>query len=323
MNILGSTPLLSVIITTYQNGRYLYETIDSVLHQDYPNMELLVAEDGSLDFSVAEVEKYIFERKCENISRCSVYCNSHNLGTVNNIRGALQQAKGDYIKIIAGDDLLGNNSICSSQIEWLQEHPQQELVVSDCVECTVSMEPRFTVGFAPNGKEYLLLSGQEKKLLRYLCRDHFGCMATQSCCFRKSFFLHYDLPDARFRLIEDLPMAVYVVTKKIPFGYLSCDSVLHRGFSGVSTASVAFDTGRMTYFRDLLTYYEQVLTPLQDIVGKRFVCRRKQLCDFRLNMCEATLCCQKLRLILQYMPAILYFSLTRLNRVAFYLTGRK
>lgn len=323
MNITGNTPLLSVIITTYRNGAYLFETIDSVLCQDYPNIELLVAEDGASDFVPDAVEKYIMERRRKNLSVFSVSCNLRNEGTVNNIRGALQRANGAFIKIIAGDDLLGDGSICSKQIAWLQEHPQQEMVVSDCVECTAQMEPLFKVGFGPNNVERLLLPGREDKLLRYLCRDHFGCMATQSCCFRRTFFTRYSIPDVRLRLIEDIPMAVRVAAERIPFGYLSCDSVLHRGFGGISTARIAFDESRMAYYQDLLNYYEQILTPLQEQVGKHFVCRRRQLCEFRLKVCKATSQGAKLRLILQYAPAILYYTATRLNRVAFYITGKK
>lgn len=323
MNTRENMPLLSVIVTTYRNGDYLFETIDSVLRQDYPNIELLIAEDGAPDFAPDEIERYIAEKRTGNITCFAVAANPQNVGTVQNIRGALKRAAGDYVKIIAGDDLLASESVCTEQVVWLLQHPRQQLVVGNCVECTVQMKPLSTVGFAPAGQAGLLEPGKEEQLLRYLCRDHFGCMATQACCFRKAFFEEHDLPDARFHLIEDLPMAVRILSGKIPFGYFPCDSVLHRGAGGVSTGRSAFDARRSAYYQDILTYYQLVLTPLQECVGCRFVRRRKELCQMRLAMCSATSVGQKLRIVARYMPAIIYYVLTRSKRALFYLSGRE
>ena len=51
-------PLISIVTPTYNMGRYLEETIQSVLTQDYPNIEYIVMDAGSTDETLAILEKY-------------------------------------------------------------------------------------------------------------------------------------------------------------------------------------------------------------------------------------------------------------------------
>lgn len=71
------TPLISVILATYNGSRFLAEAIESVLSQEYPNFELIIIDDASTDQRVREiVETYIknddriqYERNIENQER--------------------------------------------------------------------------------------------------------------------------------------------------------------------------------------------------------------------------------------------------------------
>ena len=51
-------PLVSIITPSYNQAKYLRRTIESVLNQDYPNLEYMVIEGGPKDGSDANIEEY-------------------------------------------------------------------------------------------------------------------------------------------------------------------------------------------------------------------------------------------------------------------------
>lgn len=55
---MADNPLVSIVVPAYNYAHYLSEAIDSVLNQDYPNVELLVLDDGSTDHTRDVLEGY-------------------------------------------------------------------------------------------------------------------------------------------------------------------------------------------------------------------------------------------------------------------------
>lgn len=88
-------PRFSVVIATYNNGRYLHETLDSVLAQRYRDFEIVVIDDGSTD-DTSEVIKPYLERVR--------YHRKDNGGAATAWNAGIRRARGDYISLLAGDD---------------------------------------------------------------------------------------------------------------------------------------------------------------------------------------------------------------------------
>lgn len=66
-------PLVSIIVLTYLQRHILNDCIDSILSQDYPNIELIICDDCSADFDCDEVYQYIEQNKKSNISNIVIY----------------------------------------------------------------------------------------------------------------------------------------------------------------------------------------------------------------------------------------------------------
>jgi glycosyltransferase involved in cell wall biosynthesis len=90
-------PLVSVIIDTYNYGRFIEEAINSVLNQTFPvkNMEIIVVDDGSTDDTSERVKKYKDKIK---------YIYKENGGQASAFNVGFENARGEYIVLLDSDD---------------------------------------------------------------------------------------------------------------------------------------------------------------------------------------------------------------------------
>lgn len=92
--------LVSIITPTYNCGRFIAETIDSVLSQSYGDWEMLIVDDCSTDNT-----KEIVDRYCAKDSRIKYCCLERNSGAAVARNRALRMAKGRWIAFLDSDDL--------------------------------------------------------------------------------------------------------------------------------------------------------------------------------------------------------------------------
>ncbi len=117
-------PKISVLIPTYNYGRYLHEAIDSVLAQDFHNYELIVSDDCSSD----NTEEIISQYKSD--TRIRYYRHKKNLGMVENWNWCLSQARGEFIKFVFGDDKLSRPDALTKLLELMEDNPDATLAAS-------------------------------------------------------------------------------------------------------------------------------------------------------------------------------------------------
>ena len=106
--------LVSVIMPTYNCGRFIKESIDSVLAQTYQNWELLIVDDCSTDDTKAIVQTYKDER-------IHYMRNETNQGAALTRNRALREAKGKYIAFLDADDLWLPEKL-EKQIAFMQQN---------------------------------------------------------------------------------------------------------------------------------------------------------------------------------------------------------
>lgn len=101
-------PLVSICIITYNSAKTIVETLDSVATQTYKNLELVVSDDCSQDNTVEVCKKWSVEHPEINIQ---IVITAKNTGVSGNLNRSVKAAKGEWVKIMAGDDILFENSI--------------------------------------------------------------------------------------------------------------------------------------------------------------------------------------------------------------------
>jgi len=113
-------PLVSIIIPTYNYGKYLSRAIESCLRQSYKQIEIIVIDDGSSDDTRQIVARYTDV----------VYLFQQNQGVSVARNTGLLAARGDFVAFLDADDYLLEDSI-SIRIDAFRKHPEVGIVFTD------------------------------------------------------------------------------------------------------------------------------------------------------------------------------------------------
>lgn len=112
-------PLVSVFLAVYQQKDYIREAVTSVLQQDYPNMEIVLGDDGSTD-GTQEILKEYRDKHPDIIKLVLV---EQNTGITANCNRIFKECTGKYIAFQAGDDVWLPGKI-RTQVDYMEAHPE-------------------------------------------------------------------------------------------------------------------------------------------------------------------------------------------------------
>lgn len=121
-------PLVSVLIPAYNHENYIQETIESIINQTYPNIELIILDDGSKDKTWEKITE--LKPKCENRFVKIHFETKQNEGTCMTLNKLLKLSSGEFVYIIASDDLAKPQAI-EKEVKFLQNNPDYALAVGD------------------------------------------------------------------------------------------------------------------------------------------------------------------------------------------------
>ena len=88
-------PVVTIILLCYNEFRYIYQALDSVFKQDYPNIELIVSDDDSEDFPEEKIQEYIKKHAKKNITSWRINRNMTHMGTVRHLNVVAKMATGE------------------------------------------------------------------------------------------------------------------------------------------------------------------------------------------------------------------------------------
>lgn len=115
-------PLVSVVVPSYNRARFLRETIDSVLAQDYPHIECIVADGGSTDGTLAILESY------GGLVR---WWSEADGGPFNGVNRGWQESRGEILAWLNADDRWAPGAVTAA-VRLLLEHPEVGVVYGHC-----------------------------------------------------------------------------------------------------------------------------------------------------------------------------------------------
>jgi glycosyltransferase involved in cell wall biosynthesis len=122
MSTTGEKPLVSIITPSFNQGRFLEQTMRSVLEQDYPRIEYIVIDGGSADNSVAIIEKYA--------AKLAYWVSERDKGQTDALNKGFSKAHGDILAWVNSDDAYTPGAV-SAAVAYLQAHPDIGMVYGD------------------------------------------------------------------------------------------------------------------------------------------------------------------------------------------------
>ena len=113
-------PLVSVAVITYNSSKYVLETLESIKAQTYKNIELIISDDCSTDNTMQLCKKWC-EQNEDRFARIQYVEVEQNTGVSANCNRAEDACEAEWVKLIAGDDLLLPNCV-TDFMEYVQAH---------------------------------------------------------------------------------------------------------------------------------------------------------------------------------------------------------
>jgi len=199
--------LVSVLVVTYNSGKFITETLDSVRLQTYSDLELIISDDCSGDNTV-EICRSWLKIHGNRFVRTEVLTVNANSGVAANCNRGLRSASGEWIKFCAGDDCLKPGCV-EDNISWISTHQEVRALFSLVEVYRETFEPVSyikTIPGDPYNHEGIMAPGRTAE------SQYNMLLITDRINFTPSFFIHRETLlevggfDERFRLLEDHPL---------------------------------------------------------------------------------------------------------------------
>lgn len=222
-------PLITVAVATYNSAAYLQETLESIFNQTYENLALVISDDCSQDHTVVLAQEWIKQPKVQaRFSSVEMITVPKNTGVSANCNRCLAAAKSEYMKFIAGDDILFPNCI-QDNVDFIQQNPQARILFSQIKIYQDTFEDSSYLKTTPPDFPAYFFAEQrtahhQYQLLLLSDRIHY----TPSFFHHKQTVLSVGGYDQENRLVEDYPMWLKLTKSGVKLHYFHKPTVGYR-----------------------------------------------------------------------------------------------
>ncbi len=197
--------LVSIVTMTYKSFKGLRKTMDSVLSQDYPRVEYIIADDGSPDFDARKVQDYILKHKGENVENVIVFRNEENVGTVKNLNRAYQMASGSVVMPLSCGDFFLEKDVVSRIMRRFSGMEINALVTRR-VAIDQSAGKTYYIPDTRSAEKLIRMESDHVKQYRsYITNRLYDAASGSVLSIRRSRLEEMGWFDESYRLLEDSP----------------------------------------------------------------------------------------------------------------------
>jgi glycosyltransferase involved in cell wall biosynthesis len=202
-------PLVTVVVCTYNSGKYITDALYSIKHQTYNAIELIVSDDASVDDTLKIVRDWIaISENRDRFVRVMIMESPENTGISANANRGLHASEGDWIIFLAGDDGMKPHCI-EDNMHWVSQNTEARILFSRVAICRNSFEDENIISITEDDSDdprsIMAASRSAESQYRMLLisdRIHY----TPSAFINRKTLNSVGGFDERFKLLEDHPL---------------------------------------------------------------------------------------------------------------------
>jgi glycosyltransferase involved in cell wall biosynthesis len=213
--------LISIVIITYNFEKIILECLESLETELDDIYEVIITDDGSNDKTLELC--YQWREKNKDKIRIVILESKVNEGVVKNINKGCKIVKGEWIKLLAGDDILIEGSIKKIQ-NFINKNFEAEIIFSKVIPFYVKNEKKNYLKVLP--KELDFYNKNFKKQLDELLEGN--CIVAPGAIIKSELLRKMNYFDEKFKMVEDYPFWIKLLKNNIKFYFFNQEIVMYR-----------------------------------------------------------------------------------------------
>lgn len=244
----------TIILSNYNQEKYIFETIDSILIQTYKHIELIISDDSSDIFEKSKIEKHI-KTKRKDINLVFVI-NNKNIGTVKTFNKCFKKVTGEYITIIAADDKFHDKDVIKRYADFFNKNKSANIVTS--ITHLYDNNLKIFDREFPKSEEYNFFEMSPKNQNKNL---FFGpVFAPGATAYKTQLIKDAGYYDEIYKLIEDWSFFLKITRLYNKVYFINKPSLIHRG-GGLSESSKVRKKTYKEMIKDTKNIYKKEIFP--------------------------------------------------------------
>lgn len=272
-----NNPLVSICVVTFNSSEFVLETLESAKAQTYQNIELIISDDFSSDNTVQICRDWIEDNSARFV-RCEVLVPEFNTGVAANLNRAISASQGEWIKTIAGDDLLLPNCV-ETYVSSINKFKDSLIFFSQFSIFHVKDSGERVIDHCPQVKVYEMqnfniLSAREQYL--NLLNGSNACLSAASAFIKKELLDRIPYNE-KYKYMEDYPMWVKLTGNGYKFVIIDVETVMYRHHESLSSSKTSYFSARYFQTKHLYFWNEKYQLFIEERLASGYDSTRKAL----------------------------------------------
>lgn len=224
-------PLISVLVVCYNNQKFIYENLESIFKQTYPNIEILIGDDASDEFDSEALINWINRYRTSNIKKIAIFENPQNIGTVANFEQLQTRSNGEFLFNIAADDVLYDENVLMRLYQKAEEIGKDaQMIVAQTEMWDYALKHKIGDFISEETQKFI----ENASPIELFAECSWHVVLPACFLYKRSLLDVVGRISNKYKYIEDWPFALIITRKGIKPYYADGVSTIKHRDGGIS-----------------------------------------------------------------------------------------